>query len=92
VPGRGRDVGKLVEELVQSCLSVVDRCPLVVGEGNGGAYALRVVLGFQQERFGGVIRCAKEMARAKGGGVPGVSRLATGQFYVAGEGWRWVAG
>jgi hypothetical protein len=32
------------------------------------------------------IDAAREMARAKGGDVPDISRLKTGQFYVAGEG------
>jgi Predicted ATPase len=34
------------------------------------------------------IEAAREMARAKGGDVPDISRLTTGQFYVAPEGRR----
>jgi DNA helicase HerA-like ATPase len=32
------------------------------------------------------IEAAREMARAKGGDVPDISRLKTGQFYASGEG------
>jgi hypothetical protein len=80
-PRRGRDVGESLEELVESCLAVIDGGALVVGEWDVDQHALQVVFGFEQLAFAGRFR-GVEVAAGAGHAVWALFEEAVGAVAV----------